>query len=416
VQDSEDQRRLQALRSVEPGFGINLFGQFSAATGLGVVVRHLARALRALDVPLSLFDLPAYFDGSDVSDEMHDMAPFLVADPRDLRHPINLFCAPVVAFPDVLESLPPEVTQGRFNAATVFWETTKLHSTWIAGLTQLDALVAPSDFLMGVLANSVPVTPVFKGFPSVNIPAGIGGDRKLFGLPDNTTLFVSSFDPSSDAARKNPLATITAFRMAFAANVADVRLVFRLNNAYATSMAQQTTQAMIEAAQGDARIGFALEPLNYQQVLTLFASADGYVSLHRAEGLGLGMLESMHLGVPVVATAWSGNMDFMNNRVACLVRYELEGIAGNHPFYREDLLGPGAVWAKPLIEDAASWMRHLYLNPAERQRIGLAGKAHVTHLQKQAASLEWLHELASLWRNRLNMPQINVKLSSKHRA
>jgi hypothetical protein len=60
-------------------------------------------------------------------------------------------------------------------------------------------------------------------------------------------------------------------------------------------------------------------------------------------------------------------------------------------------------------------MRHLYLNPAERQRIGLAGKAHVTHLQKQAASLEWLHELASLWRNRLNMPQINLKLSSKHR-
>jgi len=366
-----------------------------------------------LEVPLSLFDLPPYFSSGDVSAEMHDIAHFLIADSRQLHHPINLFCAPVIDFPRILESLPPEVTQGKFNAATVWWETTKLHGTWISGLMQLDALVAPSDFLLGVLANSVPVTPVIKGFPPVNIPAGISADRKSFGLPAGATVFVSSFDPSSDPARKNPLATITAFSMAFAASVTDVRLVFRLNKAYATNMAEQTTRALMDAARGDSRIGFALEPLNYPQVLSLFASADAYVSLHRAEGLGLGMLESMLLGVPVIATAWSGNVDFMNNRVACLVRYELESVTGNYSFFREDVLGPGAVWAKPVIEDAAAWMRHLHLYPAERRRIGLAGQAHAAHLQKHASSLEWLHELASIWRNRLNMPQINVKLSSR---
>ena len=410
----EDVARFRTLRSVEPGFSVNLLGQFSSATGLGVAVRHMARALRAMEVPLSMFDLPPYFSSGDVSAEMHDIAPFLVPDARLLHYPINLYCAPVIHFPRTIESLPAEVTQGKFNAATVWWETTKLHDAWIAGLMQLDALVAPSDFLLGVLANSVPLTPVIKGFPPISIPVAVSADRKSFGLPDNATVFVSSFDPSSDPARKNPLATIAAFRMAFGSSVGDVRLVFRLNNANSTNMAQQTTQAIIEAAQGDARIGFSLEPLNYPQVLSLFACADAYVSLHRAEGLGLGMLESMHLGVPVIATAWSGNMDFMNHRVACLVRHELERVGGNYPFYREDFLGPGAVWAKPVIEDAAAWMRHLYQNPEERRRIGHAGRAHVEQLQRHASSLEWLHEIASIWHNRSNMPQINIKLSSKH--
>jgi hypothetical protein len=374
----------------------------------------MARALRAMEVPLSMFDLPPYFSSGDISAEMHDIAPFLVSDARLLHYPINLFCAPVIYFPRTIESLPAEVTQGKFNAATVWWETTKLHNTWIAGLMRMDALIAPSDFLAGVLANSVHLTPVIKGFPSINIPRGIGGDRKMFGLPDNVTVFISSFDPNSDPGRKNPLATMAAFRMAFEASTADVRLVFRLNNAASSDFARQTTQAIIDAAHGDSRIGFAVEPLNYQQVLSLFASADAYVSLHRAEGLGLGMLESMHLGVPVIATAWSGNMDFMNSRVTCLVRYELENIAGNYPFYREEVLGPGAVWAKPVIEDAAAWMRHLYQNPEERRRIGNAGRTHVEHLQRHASSLEWLHEIASIWHNRSNMPQFNIKLSSKH--
>ena len=39
--------------------------------------------------------------------------------------------------------------------------------------------------------------------------------------------------------------------------------------------------------------------------------ADVYLSLHRAEGYGLNIHEMLEIGTPVIATGWSGNMEFM---------------------------------------------------------------------------------------------------------
>ena len=51
------------------------------------------------------------------------------------------------------------------------------------------------------------------------------------------------------------------------------------------------------------------------------ASADAYVSLHRAEGYGLTMAEAMMLGKPVIATGYSGNLEFMDEDNSVLVPY-----------------------------------------------------------------------------------------------
>ena len=51
----------------------------------------------------------------------------------------------------------------------------------------------------------------------------------------------------------------------------------------------------------------------------LFARADCYVSLHRSEGFGLTLAESMALGKPVIATGYSGNTDFMTPANSYLV-------------------------------------------------------------------------------------------------
>ena len=51
--------------------------------------------------------------------------------------------------------------------------------------------------------------------------------------------------------------------------------------------------------------------LDRPDLCALLNAADCYLSPHRAEGYGLTLLESMALGKPVIATAYSGNMDFM---------------------------------------------------------------------------------------------------------
>lgn len=397
-------------------FGVNLFGQFSSATGLGVTVRHTARAFMAAGVPLTCFDLVKYYPTGDVAEELADIAQNFVSDPSELRFPINLYCMSAIDFPRLVQQVPDLMRQRRFHAAVVWWETTKLHASWAQALIQLDALTAYSEFIAGVLGNSLPLTPVVTGRQPLFLPDGIRPDRGAFRLPADATVFVSSFDPSSDPTRKNPVAVITSFRHAFPKSETDVRLVFRLNNAHSTEMARQATRLLFEAAGGDERIGFALDPLSYRQVLSLYASADVYVSLHRAEGLGLGMLEAMRLGVPVIATGWSGNMTFMNHRCACLVRYRLVQVSGNHPFLRPDVLGPEAVWAEPVIEDAVAWMRHLYRHPNERRRIGELARLRTERYQEEALTLDWLHELAEIWRSAAQLPRVEGKFSSATRT
>jgi glycosyltransferase involved in cell wall biosynthesis len=124
------------------------------------------------------------------------------------------------------------------------------------------------------------------------------------------------------------------------------------------------------------------------------------------------MLEAMRLGVPVIATGWSGNMTFMDNRCASLVRYRLTQVSGNHPFYRTEVLGPEAVWAEPVIEDAIAWMRHLYMHPNERRRMGELARLRTERYQEEALALDWLHELAEIWRSAGQLPRVDGKLSS----
>lgn len=404
-----------ATRDYPSGFGINLIGQFTSATGLGVTVRHTAKALRAAGVPFACFDINPYYPSGDVAGELADISPHIVSDPAHLRFPVNLYCMPIIEFPELVKRIPQVLRRDRFHAAVVWWETTRLHPALTQALVKLDAVVAYSDFLAAVLANSLTLTPVIKGAQPLFLPAGIEPDRAAFGIPAGVTTFVAGFDPNSDPARKNPGGVITAFRQAFANGDPGVRLIFRLNNADSTDMARQTTKLLIDAAAGDSRIGFALDAMSYRQVLALYASADVYVSLHRAEGLGLGLLESMSLGVPVVATGWSGNMSFMDHCCASLVRYRLVQVNGNHPFYQPEALGPDAVWAEPLTEDAVAWMRHLHRHPDQRRRLGELGRLRAERYRDNARTLDWLHELASMWQDSALLPGISGKLSAQGR-
>jgi glycosyltransferase involved in cell wall biosynthesis len=97
----------------------------------------------------------------------------------------------------------------------------------------------------------------------------------------------------------------------------------------------------------------------------LLSVIDCYVSLHRSEGLGLGMAESMYLGKPVIATAYSGKLEFMNEGNAALVSYELVPVKeGEYPFWRDQ------VWAEPNVAHAAQFMRKMVDEPNYRTSLG----------------------------------------------
>ena len=90
------------------------------------------------------------------------------------------------------------------------------------------------------------------------------------------------------------------------------------------------------------------------------AACDCYVSLHRAEGFGLTMAEAMAIGKPVIATGYSGNVDFMNNENSYLVDYTIGRVGPDCEIYP-----PEGEWADPSIEHAAELMRRVFSEPAE---------------------------------------------------
>jgi glycosyltransferase involved in cell wall biosynthesis len=393
-------------------FRVAMFGQFCSATGLGTTARHTATALIQAGVPVALHNMDSYCPAGDMAEELSGLAPHFSSGRVEADCPVAIYCMPVADFPHLERQAFVQPRPGTLHAGIIWWETTKLHPQWSESLTRLDAVIGYSEFIVGVAANTLPLTPVLKGRQPLFLPEGIFPDRARFGLANDAVVYLASFDPNSDPVRKNPVGVIVAFRLAFASNESDVRLLLRLNNANVTEIGRETLRLLIEAAAGDPRIGFVVEPMSYRTVLSLYASADVHVSLHRAEGLGLGMLESMRLGVPVIATGWSGNMTYMDHLSACLVRYRLINVRGNHPHYRPETLGSDAVWADPVIEDAVAWMHHLYRYPDQRRRIGSAGREKADRYQADALRLNWLHELEEIWSTSEMLPAA----PDKHRS
>jgi glycosyltransferase involved in cell wall biosynthesis len=109
----------------------------------------------------------------------------------------------------------------------------------------------------------------------------------------------------------------------------------------------------------------------YAQVKALIAGADALISLHRAEGFGLSPAEAMALGCPVVATGFSGVLDFMDEGNALLVPYRPTPVADPQGIYR------GQTWAEPDIAAAAEALRRLRADADLRRRLAAAGRRSV---------------------------------------
>ena len=396
-----------ARSGAAPHFGINLIANFGSGVGLGVISRGIAGLLKSREIPFSIFDVPHAW-GTPQSDAQ--FAEHLVAHPDALSHPINLYVLPTVFFVNFFENNPVFLARPRLHVANIWWEASRLPPQWTDMLSRFDGILAMSDFIADICRNSLAVTPTLYGEAPLGLPTNVRANRAEFGLPVDAVVFVASLDPNSDPERKNPEALIDAFRSAFPVADRQVRLVLRLNNA-ATTLGQAVAQRLLQLAAGDGRIGLLLEPMRYDQVLSLYACADIYLSLHRGEGLGLGMLESMALGKAVIATGWSGNLSFMNHSNSALLRYRLIPVAGSYDFFRPEMIGHDARWADPVLEDAVAWMRHLRHDRDARDALGARAKASAENYQQKAYGGGWLKELEDLWLAQRHLPAVIEKLS-----
>jgi glycosyltransferase involved in cell wall biosynthesis len=172
---------------------------------------------------------------------------------------------------------------------------------------------------------------------------------------------------ASSFARKNPCAAISAFRSAFGDDP-DVRLVVKLANVTTYPYGLKLIQAAIADARNITLISTTLEK---SALDALYSETDVLISLHRSEGFGLTMAEAMLRGLPVVATNWSGNVDFLTDDTGIPLPYRLVPAQDPQGTYQH----PNSRWADADIEAAAAALQRLRADPALRRKLGEAAAA-----------------------------------------
>jgi glycosyltransferase involved in cell wall biosynthesis len=164
------------------------------------------------------------------------------------------------------------------------------------------------------------------------------------------------------------LGAIAAFKAAFGKSPAHL-FVLKLSGVEA----YPEDVALIRAAIGDApNIRLMTQTILEAELRGLILASDIVLSLHRAEGFGLIPATAMLLGRAVVATGWSGNLDFMTPETSALVSYRM--IPATDPRGTYDF--PNSNWADPDIEDAALRLRELAADAPARMALAATGQTY----------------------------------------
>ena len=346
--------------------GVNLLGHFRYPSGLQQVADATAKAFDAVGMRISLRDLPTEYP-SDLFD-------------RTRYHGVELFdatvyCASVNTPAEAhLSRCGLHLRPGVHRVAVWYWETEEVPETIPEYPALFDEVWAPTRFIADAFRKRVKV-PVVPMLPGLEPPRFVPRSRDHFGLRDDRFMFLFTFDMASLMARKNPLAAVAAFRRAFRRDE-PADLVIKLARG-SESPADLTALTAACKASGVRLID---ELMPRSDLLALMAACDCYVSLHRSEGLGLGMAETMLMGKPVIATAYSGNLDFMTLESAYLAEYERVPIPETVSQYPR-----GSHWAEPSVEHAAELMRRVYDRRDESKAIGERARAEVSELMSLEA-------------------------------
>jgi len=341
--------------------GLNLVGHFRADLGIAESVRCAARSADAAGLPVALVDLKL-----PCKNPMTD-ATFAARLQTDNPHPVNVFHVDAPVSCDLDHHHGAAFRRDKYNIGYWAWELPEFPDAWIQLADYFDEIWAPSRFTAEAIAEKVPV-PVLAMPHSIAFERPAGDFRAKFGLPAGKFLFLFIYDLNSYSERKNPGAVIEAFRQSGLAD-SGAALVIKLHNVAGNEADFERLRAVAGELPGTVLIA---QTLPRREIYELESACDCFVSLHRSEGFGLAVAESMFLGKPVISTNWSATAEFVHEGNGCPVRCRVVTLDRHHGPYAK-----GSSWAEPDVEHAAWWMRRLHGKRAHGQTLGAAARATI---------------------------------------
>ena len=369
----------QRLRGAKAG--INVVGWLRAELGIGESARCMARACDAIGLPAALIDmrLPCLNRSGDET--------FAQRLQEDNPHPVNVFHIDPPVARDIDHHHGAAFRTGKLNVGYWAWELPEFPDEWVPQAEFFDEIWCPSEFVRAAVAAKVSA-PVFVMPHAIQMPEPGPDPRSRFSLARDRFLFLFLYDLNSYQERKNPLAVIEAYRRAFP-DERGVGLVIKTQNPERNRVAYSKLE---DAIRGLSHASLIARTLSRVDVYALEATCDSFVSLHRSEGFGLAVAESMALGKPVISTDWSATAEFVNEDNGCPVRASTIRLHEDHGPYKR-----GSTWAEPDIDHAAGHMVRLAGDRDLCRTLGARAAADIRErLSPSAIGSRYVRRLAEL--------------------
>lgn len=354
--------------------GVNVLGYFGAPSGIGEDARMFIECLASKRISYSAINVG--------EEEPKGIECLVLDDPQGFRYSVNVFCMPAVEHVRRYLECPKDLS-AFYNIGYWPWEFSDWPAGWKDYFSLVDEIWVSTSYIYDAVVKNTE-KPVFLMPMAVDVgntqPSKTA--RDAFGIPADAYVFFFSFDLSSSINRKNPYAVFDAFFTAFKVGCENVTLVIKIQQPKVASSEWDAFKILCAA---DSRIVLIEYTLNKTELYGLYASCDSFVSLHRCEGFGRNIAEAMLLGMHVITTGYSGNLDFCTGYDVDLVSYTLKEVKPGEYMYAD-----GMVWADPDVNEAAGYMRAAYVERKrgwlysnfERFSYECVGRSYLSRLEK----------------------------------
>jgi glycosyltransferase involved in cell wall biosynthesis len=262
------------------------------------------------------------------------------------------------------------------------WEMENLNPTWQDGLNFIDEIWCPSNFtaesISKMTTKPIKVVPIPVDYHLVKKAAGNSSVSKLIKMKP---YFLFMFDYLSDIERKNVINLIKIFKSFEKLKDAPKLVIKTVNSDLNPESVRSVRRQLGSASKNIVVIDKKISKLEIRE---LIENALFYLSIHRSEGFGMTLAESMLLGTPVICTGYSGNLDFTNKENSILIDYKLtKPKPAASSIYRFQ----GAFWSEPDVSQTREIVKEIHSNPAMRDNYSKIAKQSINNYIKTSKIL-----------------------------
>ena len=387
--------------------GINVVGLLRAEFGIGTAARLLLRSVERSGVPYAVtvddatahrqehpLNLEHQLPGGQNSIPARNEAESKErAEAEAFPYPLTVIVLNADGLRD-FTARRPKAVEDKTVVGLWFWELEEFPQRFWPSFDLVDEVWVASEHVRAALSKAtkkpVRLVPLGAMAPNPDRAALRMRAEDEFGIGKDRFVVSYLFDYASVAERKNPWGAVEAYCRAFpnvGALLPDGRVPVLILKTISSERHPADVEHLRFAIGNRADIVVIESYLSSYVTTCLLARTDCYLSLHRAEGWGLTIAEAMAVGTPVVATGYSGNMDFMDTTCTYVVPGKLVPIPAATATYA----GAGR-WADPDLDTAAELIQRISGDPTGAESMGLAGQKRIAALSASFDGADFIRE------------------------